>query len=185
MASASGRHEAVRRIVLVGFMGSGKSTVGALLASRLGWSFVDFDDEIERTAGARVEDIFREKGEAYFRNLEHEVGSELLGRDRVVLATGGGWPVAEGRLERLGRETLTVWLDVNAEDSVRRVGRSGRVRPLLLVSDPLERAARLLAERARYYERAELRLDTTTSTPAQLVDRILEHLRVSRREGGR
>ena len=93
--------------------------------------------------------------------------------------------MAEGRLEGMGRETLTVWLDVNAEHSVRRVGRSGRVRPLLQVSDPLERAARLLAERARYYERAELRLDTTTSTPAQLVDRILEHLRVSRREGGR
>jgi shikimate kinase len=185
MESASGRPEAVRRIVLVGFMASGKSTVGALLASRLGWSFVDFDDEIERVAGASVADIFREKGEGFFRELEHEVGDGLLRKEQVVLATGGGWPAAEGRLDGLGSQTLTVWLDVSAESSVRRVAESGRTRPLLQVADPVERADRLLAERARYYERAELHLDATTSTPGQLVDRIIEHLRVSRREGRR
>jgi shikimate kinase len=185
MASVEQPPETVRRVVLVGFMGSGKSTVGVLLASRLGWSFLDFDDEIERRAGASVADIFREKGEAFFRVLEHEVGCDLLAGERVVLATGGGWPTAPGHMDALGPDTLSVWLDVSAESSVSRVRGRGRIRPLLEVADPVGRARLLLGERAPHYGSAELHLDSTRSTPEELADRILEHMRVSRREGER
>ena len=160
----------------MGFMGSGKSTVGALLASRLGWIFRDFDEEIERRAGSSIADIFRSQGEQPFRMLEAQVGRDLLQSDGTVLATGGGWPVAEGLMESLGSDTLTVWLDVSAEASLARVRGGGPVRPLLDVPDPVQRAERLLRERAPYYSQAKLRLDATASSPAQLVDRILEHL---------
>ena len=185
MESVSGPSTPVRRIVLVGFMGSGKSTVGRLLASRLGWSFVDFDDEIERRASSSIADIFRDKGEAFFRGLEHEVARELLRRERAVLATGGGWPAVEGRMEALGSDTLAVWLDVSAQSAVRRVRGSGQVRPLLQVADPVARAECLLADRAPYYGLAELHLDATASSPEQLAERVIEHLRVSGREGER
>jgi shikimate kinase len=179
MASASRPTGGYRRIVLVGFMGSGKSTVGALLASRLGWTFMDFDVEIERRAGASIEDIFRSRGEQPFRALEAEVGLDLLQSEGTVLATGGGWPAAAGRMQLLGPDTLSVWLDVSAETSLERVRAQGRVRPLLEVPDPVQRAERLLRERAPYYSQAKLRLDACASSPARLVDRILEHLDTS------
>ena len=169
----------------MGFMGSGKSTVGSLLASRLGWSFVDLDDEIERRAGAPVEEIFREKGEGFFRALEAEAGREVLRMERVVVATGGGWPAAAGRIESLDAQTLSVWLAVNAPTSIERVRRGGRVRPLLAVPDALGRAERLLTEREAFYERAELHLDACGSTPEQLAETILQHMEAASRTAGR
>jgi shikimate kinase len=185
MASGSGSPRGYRRVLLVGFMGSGKSTVGALLASRLGWSFVDFDQEIERRAGASVEEIFREKGEPSFRALEDEVGRELLRQERVVLATGGGWPAAPGRMEALPSDTLSVWLVIDVETAVRRARGNGRVRPLLEVPDPAARAARLLLEREPRYALAGVRLDASQLPPEDLVERVLEHMSAPRREAGR
>jgi len=90
----------VDRIVLTGFMGSGKTTVGALLAERLGWKFLDLDREIERRDGRSVPQIFRESGEAHFRRLETAALASLLGQRRLVLALGGGAP------EELGNRLL-------------------------------------------------------------------------------
>src|SRR5687768_9084397 len=88
-----------QRVVLVGFMGSGKTTVGRQLASRLGWTFVDLDDEVEARAGMSVDELFRARGEAGFRALESEAGAAALGRSATVLAPGGGWSLAPGRME--------------------------------------------------------------------------------------
>ena len=165
-----------RRVLLVGFMGSGKSTVGSLLASRLGWRFRDFDLEIERRLGASVAEIFQRHGEQLFRELEQEVGSELLAGDDVVLASGGGWPAAPGRMEALAGDTLSVWLKVRAETAVARVRQGGGVRPLLEVADPLERARRLVRERDASYRRARLHLDSDSASPSQLVEYILSQL---------
>jgi shikimate kinase len=161
-----------RRIVLVGFMGSGKSTVGSLVAARLGWSFLDFDDEIERRAGLSVEEIFRQRGEASFRTLEAEVGEELLRTERTVLATGGGWAAAPGRMEALDAGTLSVWLDVSAGTAVRRLREGGRPRPLLGVPDASEAAERLLEARRAWYGRARLRLDVEGASPEALAEEI-------------
>ena len=185
MESGSPATGGYRRIVLVGFMGSGKSTVGPLLASHLGWSFLDFDEEIERRAGASVEDIFRTQGEPFFRGLEAEVAGELLRLDRAVLATGGGWPAVPGRMDVLAGDTLSVWLDVDADTSVERVRRGGRARPLLEVPDPVGRAKLLLSERASFYGRARLRLDASSASPAAIAERVLEHMNaVSRGDAG-
>ena len=84
------------RVLLVGFMASGKSSVGKELASRLGWAFEDFDTAIEARAGRSVSQIFSEDGEAGFRRLELEVAEELLALRNTVVASGGGWPAQPG-----------------------------------------------------------------------------------------
>jgi shikimate kinase len=165
-----------RRILLVGFMGSGKSTVAARLASRLGWTFLDFDAEIERRGAASVAEIFRSHGEAFFRTLEAQVGRELLEADHAVIASGGGWPVPPGRMEGLTADTLSVWLVVDAATAVRRVSSGGAVRPLLQGADPVGRAEGLLRERTARYRLARLHLDSGASSPDELVDRVLEYM---------
>jgi shikimate kinase len=160
------------RVLLVGFMGSGKTTVGKLVASRLGWGFVDLDSEVEQMTGRTVEELFRERGEPAFRELEAQAGVAALARDRTVLAPGGGWSLAPGRLERLPGGTLSVWLKVSPETAVRRATAHGRVRPLLAGADPLERARTLLAEREPVYARARLHLDAETASPAALARAI-------------
>lgn len=175
-ASPSGH----KRILLVGFMGSGKSTVASLLASHLGWTFLDFDVEIERRTGATVAEIFRQRGEGYFRALEGEVGSELLEAERAVLASGGGWPVPAGRMEGLGMDTLSVWLSLDAATAVERATSGGSVRPLLQGPDPVRRAEILLNERRARYRLARVHLDAGRSSPGELVEQVLEHMRAER-----
>jgi len=159
------------RVVLVGFMGSGKTTVGRVLASRLGWRFMDLDDEVEALAGRTVEEIFREQGEPAFRALEERAGE---------LAPGGGWSLAPGRLESLSSDSLSVWLEVSPETAVRRAMSHGRVRPLLEGGDPVGRARSLMAERAAVYARARLHLDAERVAPAALARAIAEHMEAKR-----
>jgi shikimate kinase/3-dehydroquinate synthase len=157
-------------------MGSGKSTVASLLASRLGWTFLDFDAEIARRAGASVPEIFESRGEQFFRALEAEVGRELLGVEGAVLASGGGWPVPPGRMEELDGSTLSVWLAVEARTAVERVRWSGELRPLLQTADPVGRAETLLRERTPRYRLATLHLDSERASPAELVEQVLKHM---------
>jgi shikimate kinase len=164
------------RVVLVGFMGSGKTTVGRLLARRLGWSFVDLDDEVEAASGGTVEELFREHGEATFREIEGRVGADALARSNTVLAPGGGWSLSPGRLDHLPPGSLSVWLIVTPDTAVRRATGRGRVRPLLGCDDPVARARALLSEREPVYARAHLHLDTEGATPDSLADRIAKHL---------
>lgn len=160
------------RVLLVGFMGSGKTRVGRALAQRLGWSFHDFDEEIEARAGLSIPEIFRRHGEEFFRRMEEEVGKEALQARRAVLASGGGWPVAPGRLEELGPDTFSVWLKVTPEEAVRRAAAEGVGRPLLAVDDPLSRARALLAEREPFYGKAHAAIDSTEAGPEELAREI-------------
>ena len=176
---------APRRVLLVGFMGSGKSAVGAALARRLEWRFIDCDAEVEKETGASIAEIFREGGEDAFRDVEARVTRRALGEDRAVIASGGGWPAREGRMESVGRGTLTVWLRVTLEEALRRVSRGGEApRPLLQGPGPATAAAALMARRDRYYRMAGLHLDAVGESEAALADRISGHLREWRREAG-
>jgi XRE family aerobic/anaerobic benzoate catabolism transcriptional regulator len=146
-------------------MASGKSTVGRLLAARLGWSFVDFDREVEKRAGRSVARIF----------LEGQVGGELLRRERVVLAAGGGWAARSGRLESVPAPTLTVWLQVDATTALARSTAAPATRPLL---EPGARGARvhaesLLAAREPFYARCQLHVDTVGASPDTVVEAIV------------
>jgi shikimate kinase len=161
-----------RRILLVGFMGSGKTRVGQLLARRLGWEFRDFDAEIRSRMGLPIPEIFRQHGEDRFREMEGHVGAELLRNEEVVLASGGGWPSALGRMETLPEGTLSVWLQVTPEEAVRRAHQEGPTRPLLAVDDPVGKAREILKAREESYCKADLRVDTAEGSPEELARRI-------------
>ena len=173
---------AVRRIVLVGFMGAGKTSVGEALAERLGWRFMDLDDEIVRRSNRSIEVWFAESGEAAFRLAEAEIAEELLQEQCVVVASGGGWAAQPGRLSELGSDTVSVWLDVDAEEALRRVEDDVSVRPLLSGDDAPQRARQLLDERRSSYGLAEVRVDTNGHSVEDVTSRILEILETRERE---
>jgi shikimate kinase len=162
------------RVLLVGFMGSGKTRVGQILARRLGWTFRDFDQEVRGRVGLPIPEIFRQHGEGFFREAEERVGAELLRECRVVLASGGGWPAALGRMESLGPDTLSVWLQVSPEVAVRRALEEGPTRPILAVRDPVARARALLSQREPYYALARVVLDSDETEPEVLATTIEE-----------
>lgn len=168
----------VRNVLLLGFMASGKTTVGEALAERVGWPFLDFDQEIVRHAGRSVARIFEDDGEEAFRDLEGRIGTSLLGRREVVLAAGGGWPTRPGRLEAVPHDTLTVWLKVSPEMVLRRAALQAGTRPLLEGGgvEPLARIRTLMHARESFYTPCRLHLDTDEASPDALAASIAEHL---------
>lgn len=157
------------RIFLVGFMGAGKTTVGRLLAERLGWNFVDLDLEIERAKGLSVGEIFASRGEAWFRAAEHEVLRVVAASPKQIISLGGGTyvdPANRVLIESLG---CSVYLDTPFELLLKRIG--GDVsRPL--ASDP-SRLAHLFEERMSSYRLARVRVETGDRTPEDIVEEIL------------
>ena len=172
----------IHRVLLVGFMGSGKTLVGQALARRLGWVFRDFDQEVRFRVGLPIPEIFRQHGEGHFRLMEEEVGGGLLHEDEVVLASGGGWPAGEGRMETLPPGTLSIWLQVTPEEAVRRAMEEGPTRPLLAVPDPVARARELLEERKKWYAKADESLDTLGREPEDLARQIEDLMNKTGRE---
>jgi shikimate kinase len=163
-----------RSIVLVGMPGSGKSAVGRRLAARLELPFVDADEEIEQAAGKPIKDIFKDHGEAYFRDGERKVIARLLGTGPQVLATGGGaFMVAETR-DNIRRSGISVWLKAELFLLLRRVSRRN-TRPLL-EKDP-EGAIRALME-ARYpvYATADIAVESRDLPHDSIVGEIIDAL---------
>lgn len=156
------------RIFLTGLSGAGKSTVGQLLADRLGWRFLDTDALVEEAAGRSVAAIFRDEGEAAFRALEAEALARAARADRAVVATGGGAPVhAAGR--RALASGFSVWLAVSPAAAAARLGSGGdgEARPLLDGGDPAERLEALLRARRAAYARADASIDVDGLTPEE------------------
>ena len=149
------------RIVLVGFMGAGKTTVGRHLASILGWDFVDLDDQVVERAGKSVAAIFREQGEAAFRAAEHEAAVDLERRRFVVIAAGGGAFMAPDTRAALSADALTVWLRCALPALLARIA-NDESRPL---AGSRETISALLTEREPLYRLADLAVDTTTVAP--------------------
>lgn len=157
-------------------MGAGKSSVGSGVAERLGWRYVDFDDEIELESGLSVARYFTEVGEASFRAMERRVGMRLLAEDRVVLGSGGGWVENVGGLAGLAPETASVWLRVTPEVALERVLAEPGRRPLLDVDDPLAEARRLAARREGGYATARWTVDTDGSSVDDVTAEVLRIL---------
>lgn len=164
-------------VILVGFMGAGKSSVGRLLARRLGRCFVETDDMIVSREGTPIPEIFRRDGEARFRALEAEALDALRLKSGDVIATGGGLPCHEGRMEALRRLGTVVWLAGDFAALYERASRSGD-RPMLADRTVAELEA-LYREREPYYRRAHLSVDTGGLGPDQVVARVLAALRES------
>lgn len=164
----------VRALVLVGLPGSGKSGVGSLLARRLGWGFVDVDTSVEADTGRTIPELFRERGEAAFRRLERRATAAALRGDPVVVAPGGGWAAAPGALDTLPPDALAVWLRTRPDTAYDRLAGAGG-RPLL-EHDPRSVLERLARERAPFYERAELVVDTDERTQEAVAEEIIAAL---------
>lgn len=164
-------------IVLVGFMASGKSTVGRLLARRLGWEFVDLDQRIFDRTGLTAGEIIRERGEDAFREMEAAVTDEVAGSTRIVLAPGGGWATRPELAHRLGDEVVRVWLRITPHEALRRAEGDPIDRPLLgPPAGRRERVAELLRSRTPLYAAAEVVVDVDGREPDVVVEEILLHL---------
>jgi shikimate kinase len=166
----------MQRIVLTGFMGSGKSTVGPLVAQRLGWRFVDADDFIEAEAGMKIAEIFAYHGEAAFRAREQAVIARLASESNLVLALGGG-AIESGATRTLllsAPGTLLVHLEVKLETTLRRCGGTEGARPVLADRANLEIRYQ---RRLPLYRTAHVSIASDAMTPAQVANAIVETAR--------
>ncbi len=170
----------VKNIVLVGFMGSGKTAVGKKLASTLGWRFKDTDTLIEQQTGFTVNQIFQKRGESYFRDLETQALRNLLGAQNHVIATGGGIVLREQNWERMQELGVVVALEASPEKVYQRV-RHMKHRPLLLCEDPYEKIQSLLKDREPFYKKAHYSIATDNKTILLAVEEILQKLNLLNR----
>jgi shikimate kinase len=164
-------------IALIGFMGSGKTTVGRAVADRLGWDFADTDVSIERAAGVSIPVLFEREGEAAFREREALAVAAACEGQRRVIATGGGAVLRETNASLLRKTCFVVWLTARAEVVAARTAREAHERPILAAAgetDLLTHILRLLGERSpRYQAAAHLIVDTSDRTPDAIAAEIV------------
>lgn len=156
-------------IILVGLPGSGKSTIGPLLAAELRTQCVDIDHEIERRQRMSVADIFASRGEQEFRVLEHAVTQELVARPGLVISSGGGWMIDESNVAMLRPPARIIHLKVSVPTALARLGGRVNQRPLLAGPAAESRMRELAAARMPLYSRADSEIDTESLTPQQVV----------------
>jgi shikimate kinase len=167
-------------VTLIGSRGCGKSSVGRLLANRLGWDFADADAELENRAGKSIQQIFADDGETAFRDLEEQAVADLLQRDRLVLAAGGGAVLREATRERIASAGPAVWLTASPETLYARIHADDTTadrRPDLTDRGGLEEVRTLLAQREPVYrDTANIVADTEHKTVEQIAGEIHEQL---------
>ena len=165
-------------IILIGFMGVGKTSLGKLLASKLGRAFIDLDEKIERDSNMTIPQIFEMHGEKYFRELEKAAVREVTVRKNLVIATGGGTVKDEENLQLLKNSGVIICLTADAEEIFRRTEKRGE-RPVLDGggNERLETIKKLLAEREKFYSQADFKIDTTEWSPLQIVNEICDKIR--------
>ena len=170
----------IRNLALIGFMGTGKSSVGRLIADTLHYTFLDTDDVIIARAGASIEDIFKHQGEAAFRQLEGRLVEELTRRDRTIISTGGGLPANENNITSLKTHSLVICLWASPEKILLRV-RSQSHRPLLKDADPLTRIRQLLGEREKFYRQADVLVNTEFRSLREVAQQVMNQFRIAQR----
>lgn len=165
-------------LVLIGFMGTGKTSLGKLLAEKLGRGFIDIDQKIEHDAGITIPQIFEMYGEKYFRELEKKAVKEITQRRGLVIATGGGTVKDEENLRLLKSSGVIVCLTTEPEEIFRRTERRGE-RPVLdSDEDRLSTIKKLLTERQKFYSQADYTIDTTDWSPLQIMSDICKHFKL-------
>jgi len=166
--------EKKRNIVICGFMASGKSSVGKMLAEFLGYQFVDMDAAIEAEEGVTITRIFAERGEPVFRELESRMVERMMNRTGFVISTGGGTVVNPRNMANLKSCGVVVALTADIPTILRRAG-SGDDRPLLQTEDREQRVRALLLERAPYYAQADITIDTSSLTIEEVARQISDY----------
>jgi len=160
-------------IILTGFMGTGKTTLGRLLAERIGYKFIDTDAQIEKQVGQTISELFRTEGEAAFRKLESELVEQLAQKEGLVIATGGGLVLNPKNVAVLSKTGQIICLTAGSEEILARVSKQQDVRPLLQEKDPQAKIIELLQQRDSVYQQFS-QLPTSNSSPDKLVGQILK-----------
>lgn len=163
----------MKNIFLVGFMGSGKSTVGKILSEKTGLKFVDIDSEIEKKEGKTIKEIFEEKGEKYFRDLEKEEIRKYSKKKGFVVSTGGGLGADSENMDIMRKNGVVIWLDVSLKEVLRRCGKDMN-RPLL--KQPVENLRKLFEERKHVYSMADIHVKAEGKEPEKIAEEILEKI---------
>jgi shikimate kinase len=162
----------MKNIYLVGFMASGKSVTGRLLAERLALEFVEMDEAIEKAQGKEIAAIFAQEGEGYFRQLENDLLKELAGKTGLVVSCGGGLICNQENLKILKSTGLVISLMAKPSTIYERTKKDTK-RPLLNVDNPLAEIETLLMARMVYYKKADKVIATDRISPEQVVDEIM------------
>jgi shikimate kinase len=164
---------AKKNIILTGFMGTGKSTLGRLLAEKLDYSFIDTDSLIEDRIGQTIANLFKEQGEAAFRKLEENLVQELAQQQGLVISTGGGLILNPKNVETFKKSGQIICLTATPAEILERVSSQNHIRPLLLEKDPLSKIKELLEQRSPVYSQFQ-QLLTSGKNPHDLVKRLIE-----------
>lgn len=159
--------------VLVGLPGSGKTTVGAMVAEKLGRSFLDFDAEIERREGMPISQIFGEKGEPAFRQLERKLTEELKEFGNMIVAPGGGWVADAEAVALIRPPAKLIYLRIRPETALKRLAGAAGGRPLLNRPDPLGELNKLFEARRAAYQSADIEIGVELLTPEQVMSEIV------------
>ncbi|MCM8760907.1 MAG: shikimate kinase [Candidatus Omnitrophica bacterium] len=162
----------MKNIVLIGFMGTGKTTIATRLAHRLGMKYVSTDDLIERRERRTINEIFKSSGEDYFRDVESSVIRDICCIDGQVIDTGGGAVIRDENLSNLKSNGIVICLTADEQTIMERT-KKYKHRPLLNCEDPKRRIKDLLAKRAPLYARADHTIDTGKLTVRQVVEEIV------------
>jgi shikimate kinase len=161
-----------RHVLLVGLPGSGKTTVGRLVAERLQAGFVDVDAILVRREGKPIAMIFAEKGEAAFRDMERKETDAALANAPAVIAPGGGWAAQPGAIDDAKAHALVIYLRTRPETAAQRAAPEG-TRPLLMGEDPVARMRQLQKERESFYRAAHAAVDTDRKAPPQIANEVI------------
>ena len=165
-------------VALIGFMGTGKTVVGKLLAEKLGKEFLELDAIIEKKAGKSIPEIFRKDGEIGFRELEIETTREVANKKNAVIACGGGIVLNKININRLRKECVIVCLTASPQVIIKRTSADTDERPLLAVPDRARQIEELMKFREPFYERsADIMINTSRISADSVVERIMEKLK--------
>lgn len=163
---------------LTGFMAAGKSTIAPILANTLGWKYFDLDKEIEKKAGQKIIELFKEKGETHFRKIESEILREISSEDNLIISLGGGTLLNPANLEFIRKAGKLVYLKSSVNSIFQRL-KHKRDRPALFINDEfpddenlMKKIEEMMKERKHIYESAEIIIDTDNLKVGQSVDMI-------------
>lgn len=166
----------MKNIVLTGFMGTGKTAVGKELAILLDIPLIDVDAEIEKSERMTINDIFKQRGESGFREIETAMIKKISQRKDSIISTGGGAVLKDENMETLRKSGIILCLMASPGTILQRVGNNNE-RPLLQGENPFEKIKELLHVRKPFYDKADIIIDTENRTPLQIAEEIIERIR--------